>query len=278
MKQSITDQFNIGVSTVMIGKPEDVLKLSPEEHSIGLIKNFNLTAETNEITLTQGLRNTVVDSQVTGVTTQATFEVYEYTASNLAYAAGLDGAKFSMKGEYGLNADITGGASATAVVLKDVKVGTVLPAGSIIALQCSTEKEYDKVYLAKTQSEATVEAEGEAEVGTMSITLSEAIPSGWNFVAGDKVYFVNPIPVGSDDDQPYFGIKIVGVLPNGNEPFTIIIPKAKITGGFSVGFTTDNYSNMPFEVTPYDLTSSDPMYDTFKKYNSNLIIYKGDRR
>lgn len=271
MKQSITDQFNIGVATVMVGKPEDVLTLTPEANSIGLIKNFSLTSETNEVTLTQGLRNTIVDSQVTSVTTQATFEVYEYTASNLAYAAGLDGAKFSMRGEYKLGAAITGGASATSVILKDVPETQVLPAGTVLAIQCSNEKMYDKVYLAKVAS-------SEASDGDLTITLEAAIPAGWDFTEGDKAFVVNPIPVGADEPQPYFGIKIVGVLPNGNEPFTLIFPKAKITSGLTINFTTDNYSSMPFEVTPYDLTSSDAMFDEFKKYNSNLILYKGDRR
>lgn len=271
MKQSITDQFNIGVATVMVGKPEDVLTLTPEANSIGLIKNFSLTSETNEITLTQGLRNTIVDSQVTSITTQATFEVYEYTASNLAYAAGLDGAKFSMRGEYKLGAAITGGSSATSVILKDVPSTQVLPAGTVLAIQCSNEKMYDKVYLAKIAS-------SEETDGDLTITLESAIPAGWDFTEGDKAFVVNPIPVGGDEPQPYFGIKIVGVLPNGNEPFTLIFPKAKITSGLTINFTTDNYSSMPFEVTPYDLTSSDAMFDEFKKYNSNLILYKGDRR
>lgn len=271
MKQSITDQFNIGVATVMVGRPEDVLNLTPEVNSIGLIKNFSLTSETNEVTLTQGLRNTIVDSQVTSVTTQATFEVYEYTASNLAYAAGLDGANFSMRGEYKLGSAITGGTSATSIILSDVPSDYTLPAGTILAVQCSSEKMYDKVYLAKVASSESADS-------TVTVTLDSPIPAGWDFVEGDKVFVVNPIPVGSDEAQPYFGIKIVGVLPNGNEPFTLIFPKAKITSGLSINFTTDNYSSMPFEVTPYDLTSSDAMFDTFKKYNSNLIIYKGDRR
>lgn len=271
MKQSITDQYNIGVATVMVGRPEDVLTLSPEANSIGLIKNFSLTSETNEVTLTQGLRNTIVDSQVTSVTTQATFEVYEYTASNLAYAAGLDGSNFSMRGEYKLGSAITGGTSATSVILKNVSESYTLPAGTILAIQCSSDKMYDKVYLAKVASSEVSET-------TLTVTLDAAIPAGWDFVEDDKVFVVNPIPVGSDEPQPYFGIKIVGVLPNGNEPFTIIFPKAKITSGLNINFTTENYSSMPFEVTPYDLTISDAMFDTFKKYNSNLIIYKGDRR
>lgn len=282
MKQSITNQFNIGVSTLMIGPMDKVKDLTPEEHSVGLIKNLTLTSETNEVTLTQGLRNTQVDSQVTGVTTNVTTDVYEYTAKNIAYAAQLAGENFSLTGNYPLNAAITGGVSATSVVLKNVPSANQadLGDGDTIALQPTGEKDYDKIYLAQVSGSPVWAADSQdSSVGTLTITLSKAIPTGWNFAADDKVFFVNLIPVGSDEAQPYYGIKIVGVLPNNNEPFTIICPKGKITAGFNINFTTDNYSSMPFQITPYDLTKEDytkyPDLNEFKKYNANLFVYKG---
>lgn len=275
MQQSITNQFNIGVSTVMVGPMDKVLDLTPEEHSIGLIKNFSLTSETNEVTLTQGLRNTQVDSQVTGVTTQMSMEVYEYTAKNLAYAAELAGENFTLSGNYAIDTAITGGDSATSVVLKGVDTAHQgdLQAGDTIALQSTSTKEYDKVYLAKV-------TKADWSENKLTITLDKAIPTGWNFAVDDRCFFVNLIPVGSDEVQPYYGVKIVGILPNGNEPVTIICPKAKVTAGFNLGFTTDNYGNMPFEFTPYDLTKEDykayPQLKTaFKNYNANLFVYKG---
>lgn len=283
MQQSITNQFNIGVSTVMVGPMKDVLNLTPEEHSIGLIKNFSLTSETNEVTLTQGLRNTQVDSQVTAVTTQMTMEVYEYTAKNMAYAAQLAGENFTLTGNYSLKTAITGGVSATSVVLSDVPNAHQgdLSQGDVIALQCTGEKDYDKVYLATVNSASwSADKEEDDSVGTLTITLDKAIPSGWSFAVGDKCFLVNLIPVGSDEAQPYYGVKIVGILPNGNEPVTIICPKAKITAGFNIGFTTDNYGNMPFEFTPYDLTKEDyanypELRTAFKKYSANCFVYKG---
>lgn len=282
MQQSITNQFNIGVSTVMIGPMKDVKNLTPEEHSIGLIKNFSLTSEVNEVTLTQGLRNTQVDSQVTGVTTRLSMEVYEYTAKNLAYAAQLSGENFTLAGNYALKTAITGGDSATSVVLKNVPSASQsdLAAGDTIALQVTGEKDYDKVYLA-TVASASWESDSQEDdsIGTLTITLTSAIPSGWNFAVDDRVFFVNMIPVGSDEPQPYYGVKIVGILPNGNEPVTIICPKAKVSAGFNIGFTTDNYGNMPFEFTPYDLTKQDyvdnPELNDFKKYSANCFVYKG---
>lgn len=283
MQQSITNQFNIGVSTLMIGPMDKVKDLTPEEHSVGLIKNLTLTSETNEVTLTQGLRNSQVDSQVTGVTTQVTTDVYEYTAKNIAYAAQLAGENFSLTGNYELNAAITGGVSATTVVLKDVPSANQadLGDGDTIALQATGVKDYDKIYLAQVSGSPVWAASGEGStIGTLTITLSKAIPTGWSFAAGDKVFFVNLIPIGSTEPQPYYGIKIVGVLPNNNEPFTIICPKAKITAGFNISFTTDNYSSMPFQLTPYDLTREDKtkypdLATAFKNYDANLFVYKG---
>ena len=283
MQQSITNQFNIGISTLMIGPMDKVLELTPEEHSIGLIKNFTITSETNEVTLTQGIRNTQVDSQVTGNTIQMTTDVYEYTAKNIAYAAQLAGENFSLTGNYKLKTAITGGVSATAVVLKNVPASAQadLSAGDTIALQCTSTKDYDKIWLGKVAEAPTWTADSQDEtVGDLSITLTAAIPTGWEFAADDSVFYVNLIPVGSDEPQPYYGVKIVGILPNGNEPFTIICPKAKITGGFNISFTTDNYGSMPFQLTPYDMTKADyakyPALKTaFKNYTANCFVYKG---
>lgn len=284
MQQSITNQFNIGVSTLMIGPMDKVLELTPEEHSIGLIKNFTITAETSEVTLTQGIRNTQVDSQVTGSTIQMTTDVYEYTAKNIAYAAQLAGEDFSLKGNYKLKTAITGdGTSATAVVLKDVPASAQanLGAGDTIALQCTGAKDYDKIWLGKVASAPVWTADSQDEtIGELAITLTAPIPAGWNFAANDSVFYVNLIPVGSDEPQPYYGVKIVGILPNGNEPFTIVCPKVKVTGGFNISFTTDNYGSMPFQFTPYDLTKEDytahpELRTMFKNYAANCFVYKG---
>lgn len=283
MQQSITTQFNIGVSTLMIGPMDKVLELTPEEHSIGLIKNLSTSAETSEVTLTQGIRNVLVDSQVTGSTVQITTEVYEYTAKNIALAAQLAGEEFSLKGNYKLKTAITGGVSATTVVLKGVPSSAQadLAEGDTIALQCTSTKDYDKIWLGKVSGTPTWVADGESSsTGDLTITLSAAIPAGWDFAADDSVFYVNLIPVGSDEPQPYYAVKIVGILPNGNEPFTIVCPKAKITAGFNISFTTDNYGNMPFQITPYDLTKEDyakyPFLKTaFKNYTAPMFVYKG---
>lgn len=268
---ALTNQFNIGTATVMVGPMADVLKLTPEQHSIGLVKAVTLTSETNEVTLTQGIRNTIVDSQVTGVTSTVTMEVYEYTAKNLAYAAQLDGAEYSTGKVMKLKTPITGGASATSVVLEaESDVSASFTKGTRIQIQASGDKKYDKVFIGALSENASYESSAQ----TLTLTLEEAIPTGWSFAAGDEVFSVSVIPVGSDRPQPYYGVKIVGILPNGNEPVTIIIPKAKVSSGITLGFNTDNYGNLPFEFTPYDLTADDENYSEFAEYGASVLVYK----
>ena len=268
---ALTNQFNIGTATVMVGPMADVLKLTPEQHSIGLVKAVTLTSETNEVTLTQGIRNTIVDSQVTGVTSKVSMEVYEYTAKNLAYAAQLDGSTYSTGQTMYLKTAITGGVSATSVVLKaDSDVSSSFTKDTRIQIQATGDKKYDKVFIGVLASDSTYDS----TAGSLTLTLTEAIPAGWSFKVDDEVLSVSVIPVGSDRPQPYYGVKIVGILPNGNEPVTIIIPKAKVTSGITLGFNTDNYGNLPFEFTPYDLTAEDSSYSTFSDYGASVLVYK----
>jgi hypothetical protein len=96
-----------------------------------------------------------------------------------------------------------------------------------------------------------------------NLKFDRAIPEGFSFVAGDRVHKANLIPVGSAEAQPTLGAKIVGILPEGKAPITIIIPKLRITNGFSLGFQTDQYGNLPFEFTPFEQIPSDPLYKEY---------------
>lgn len=262
-----TDVFNIGPATVMVGPMEKVLELTPEEHSIGLVKNIVVNSETNEVSLTQGIRNVEVDSQVTSINNTVTAEVYEYTAANLAYAAGLKGDDFSMSGSYFLKNDITGGESATKIsISSDEDISSKFQAGSMVILQSSSTDDFDKVLPVRVVSASFADDK-------VDITIEDPVPLGWNFKEGDKAFTVNIIPVGSDAEQPYVGVKIVGVFPKENKPCVLIFPKAKITGGFSLNFTSENYTNMPFEIRPYMLSKSDSMYEYFKKISKPANFY-----
>lgn len=232
-----TSSFVLGTATVMVGPRADVFKLTPDEHSIGLVKNFTLTAEPSYLDLTQGVRNTIVYSVMTGFPVRATMEVYEFTSKNLMYGLGLDGTSFEA-----MPAATTGGAAPTA-----------FPAAPADKWWVVQENQFgrDLVFAGKS---------------------GEAIPGPMGFTAAARVRQMNMVPVGKKDEQPFLGAKIVGILPENNEPVTVILPKVRIQKGFTMAFTTDNYSNMPFEMTPFDLTASDPHYATFRDIGVAMML------
>lgn len=370
-----TENFNLGAATVMIGPKDKVLDLTPEEHSLGLVKNFTFSANDQYIDLTQGVRNTVVYSVKTGSEVTASMEVYEYTAKNLAYALGLEGYELTEGADMSLESAISSGSSTTQITAiapagataDDIVVGDyvtiqgnkssnedlvfvgkatavsfiaatspeiattatigdliravnaqragllttnlgklVINAGSGQSIKVSSafatafgftgetasgmvtiegtgpktgsvsisrNNALSSVSLATNNTRVEIDLDNE-EVATViiktnpavstdpqfSITFDRAIPEGFAFAAGDRVHKANLIPVGAGDAQPTLGAKVVGILPEGNKPVTIIIPKLRITNGFSVGFQTDQYGNMPFEFTPFEQIPSDPLY------------------
>lgn len=352
-----TTAFNIGTATVMIGPMEDVEKLTPEEHSIGLVKNFTTSSTDQYTDLTQGIQNDIVWSEKTGSDTTTTMEVYEYTAKNLAYALGLAASKMVESKAHNLKS-----VSATEVVVdaEGASADDYMEGDNIIIQSAAKE---DEVFIGKVNmvdfsaasspevalsstvvnffktlngqmagkgvltieegklklivDEAavvtfsqplktafgfedgtgpisgnvavtakktlsamgildndslmiTVDAEefelvaktapAEDTSAKFTLTLNSAPSETMQFVAGDKVKRVNLIRVGSREAQPFLGAKVVGILPDGKTPVTIIYPKVRITNGFNLGFQSDNYGNMPFEFTPFRMVEGDPLY------------------
>lgn len=361
-----TELFNLGAATVMIGPKDEVLDLTPEKHSIGLVKNFTFSSNDQYIDLTQGVRNTVVYSVKTGSEVSASMEVYEYTSKNLAYALGLEGYELVEGADLTLREAVAGDMATTEILVNAAEESSAsdITEGDYITLQGNKSSNEDLVFVGKVASAAftagtapqiattgtvgdmmkaleksrgskilTIEKghmkvlAGSSETVTCSekfktvfgiteggtgplvgttevsyndkltdigfaandeviisidgdevaetviktkpvadtsafytVTFDRPIPEGFKFVAGDRVHKANLIPVGSAEAQPTLGAKIVGILPEKKQAVTIIIPKLRITNGFSLGFQTDNYGNMPFEFTPFEQIPSDPLY------------------
>ena len=71
-----TNAFMLGTATVMLGAQADLFDLNPTEHSIGLVKNFNLQVDQTYTELTQGVQNQIVFSVRTGNKVMNTMEAY----------------------------------------------------------------------------------------------------------------------------------------------------------------------------------------------------------
>lgn len=252
-----TDKFLLSTATVMLGPVADLFKLNPAAHSIGLVKNFQMSLDPEYTELTQGITNTVVMSVRTSEPLRASMEVYEYTLRNIAYGAGLDasGAAYApTSGLYLSTASIT--AAATAIIVAG-DVTTDVTVGSYIFIQADAGAGSDIVHIAKV-SAATF------STNTTITFTGYAIPTGVTFGIGSRVGLIKKVSVGEGVIfQPELAAKIVGVLPKNNEPFTILFPKVKITKGLNVSFDSANFTNLPFEFTPYAGVSTDPFYADF---------------
>lgn len=247
-----TDEFLLSTATVMVGPQSKVFELTPDLHSIGLVKNVQASADVGFTELTQGINAQVVMSVNTKLDTKISFEVYEYTARNLAYGVGLDGSDTKYdpidSSDLALATAITAGGSS--IVLEDAAVFAV---GDYIVLQDINQ--LDRLHVGKVASKASE---------TITLATGYTMPTTMVFtIATTKVYKINPIGVGLSSSANTFGCKIVGILPSSNKPVTLIFPKIKVTKGLSVSFAEGNFSNMPFEFTPYQLVTDDPYYADF---------------
>lgn len=248
-----TNSFMLGSATVMIGPQADLFTLAPSTHSIGLVKNFTSSSEPQYTDLTQGVKNTIVASVMTSNRVRAQMEVYEYTAKNIAYALGLNGSSLTP-----IAASTTTSAAVTAnATTVTVSTAAGLAANDWVMIQEGTD---DKVFYRRIVS-----------IATNTLTLNAAIPVA--LASGCTVQKVNVIDVGSTADQPYLSAQVIGNLADGTE-IGLYIPKLRITAGFSLGFTTDNFGNLPLEFTMYDLTSDDPNYALFAGKQAMLFTPK----
>lgn len=253
-----TDKFLLSTATVMIGAMTDLHNLNPAAHSIGLVKNFQLSMEPEYTELTQGLTNAVVMSVRTSEPVRASMEVYEYTLRNITYAAGLDASGTAYDTISGLalsTASIS--AAATAIVVAG-DVTLTYPVGSFIFIQAGTGDNSDIVHIAK------VSAVAYASPNTTITFTGYAIPTGVTFPVGSRVGKIVKTPLSSGVIfQPELCAKVVGTLPKNNEPFTILFPKIKITNGLNIAFDSGQFTNLPFEFTPYAGVSTDPFYSEY---------------
>ena len=258
-----TNAFLLSSATVMIGAMDKVFELDPATHSLGLVKNFQVSAEPAYTELTQGVRNQIVYSVLTGNPVRAQMEVYEFGAKNLSYGLGLDGSSLTAKTPLTLKTAITnGGTAVVANAASDPGYST----GDLVMIQYN-----DKVHVGKLASAGTFST----DQVTLTLTAGTAMPTGMTFPVGCLVSKANVVSVGKQTAQPFFSDKVVGILPQDNTPICILFPKLRITRGFTLNFSTDNFGNLPFEFTPYEMVAADALYSDFSAdvYAKLLTIF-----
>ena len=249
---ALTDNFMLTTATVMIGAPEDLHDLNPVDNSIGLVKNFACTSEPAYTELTQGVKNTIVFSVLTSNPVRASMEVFEYSAKNLNFALGLDGT------------------SVTPATTETTTTGSVAasPASKVLPVTSATGITTGKTLLIDKNGDDDFVIRKVVSVASLNVTVDEFLPA---LASGVKVYVVNVVDVGSKTEQPFFSAKVAGKLANGKH-VVLLFPKIRITKGFNMAFSSDNYGNLPFEFAIYDLVATDPAYAYFGGANAKIMV------
>lgn len=237
-------KFAVGAATLMLGPLADLMNLNVDAHSVGLAKNIVVTAESSFLDLTQGVKNSLVYQVMNGQTTRITAEVYEMTAKNLTYGLGLDGSALSV-------ANVA--TTLTANIAANANVAQVANASGFSA--------NDWLMIQPSASSDDIQLRRAANIVSNNITLSANVPV--LVPSGAIVKKVNAINVAGEEVPTYVAAKIAGNLADGT-PIVLLFPKVKITRGFTVGFQTDNYGNLPFEISAFDQVPGDPFYATIK--------------
>jgi hypothetical protein len=259
-----SSEFLLSTATVMIGPRDKVMELTPELHSLGLAKNVQVTTEPQFVSLTQGVEAIEVASVNVSNPARISCEVYEYTARNLAYGAGIDasGADFNpITTQAALASPVADGGSTLTLATGSVAANGIV-VGSFLTIQDTNVG--DKVHVGKVGS-----ISGEV----ITLASGYAMPTGMAFaVATTAVFRVRNIKVGSQLKRPLFGAKLVGTLPESGEPITLIFPKVRITRGLGLSFQNENFANMPFEFMPQALLPADAYYADFGGTKSFSVL------
>lgn len=241
-----TGRFQFSTATLCLAPMAQQKAINPQTHSVGLIKNVKVDATPSKVDLTQGPMNDVVATVVNGMPITVSGEVYEYTAKNLAYGLSLDPAGIV---DMAAPQAITGAVAAGATTFTTA-AANAFAVGDWGYIQ---EGQDDQVHVFKVSAVA----------GSAITFAGYPVPTGLSFSAGAgaRVGEFNKIDADPSKANNNFAARIIGVSVDSNVPVTLHFPKVRITRGFSMGFSADNFGNMPFELTPMVPLPTDAGYD-----------------
>jgi len=240
-----TNKFILSEAAVMLGPQADLYNMNIATHGIGLTKNLQFQEETTFTDLTQGSTNQIVSTTKTGSNVTVGFEVYEYTAANMAYAMGLNGA--------GLSTQTVASTMASALT------GT----GSEVAFPLTSATGFAQGdYIAADTGSGEVIIRKIVSIATNTITVDKPLAVGQDLASGAKVYVTNFVQAGGFDPSTFMAMKLLTRTTSGDE-IAVYIPKVRVTKGLNLSATSSDYSNLPFEVQAFALVSTDSFFSEF---------------
>lgn len=252
--EAVTGRFMLGTATVMVGPMANLQSLGTA-NSIGLVKNVTLKSTPKFTELSQGVKNSLIASVMTGNDLAVSGEMFEFTSANLANAMGLDGSTYTATA----TTTTTDGAVSTATAIIPVASTTGFVVGNWVAIHVNA---LDQIFIRKILS---------VEAG-ISLTMTGTFPGNTVALAsGAVVELVEMVPAGSKIDQDYLAAKITGQIAD-NSWITILLGKVRFTGGLNLAFKTDNFDNMPLGFSVYDLLPSDANYALFTDATTGDVV------
>ncbi len=265
-----TSEFMLSTATIMIGPMADLFKLNTAEHSVGGVKNVHFTGNFEYNELKFGVQQSLAASEKSNIEALVSAEVYEFTGKNLAYALGLTGTEVvTSVAPLALKTAIVGddGTPITTVVATAASdLSANYSTGDWIMIQ-ERSGDYDVVHVGKITG-APVYAVGATSL-TFTLASAYGIKDGTNFTSAN-IYKMSKMDIGSQDEAPYFAMKVVGVLPDGRKAIPMYFPKVKITKGADFAFSSENWGNMPMEFKPHTLNNTDATSDIRTIFGKNL--------
>jgi hypothetical protein len=250
-----SDAFMLGTATIMLGALADLMNLN-DENSIGLVKNVVIKTTPGFTDLSQGVQNSLIYSVMTSNTAVVNGEMYEYTAKNLTYSAGLDGSAVTET-----NVKTTLGTAVVAPVGPSTEGSKILEVADTEGFEAN-----DFAFVQIANTDQVMVRKVASVQDDVSITLVTGLP--FALPVGTVVHKVKVIPIGSTGSQPFLACKIVGRMANG-DPVAMLIPKVRVASGLSLGFKTDNFDNMPMELQVFDQVGTDPFFNMFQSVGAN---------
>ena len=255
-----TNNFMLAVATVMIGPRADLMKLTPEEHGIGIVKNYTVTNDKSSTDLNSGIQNDLAYTMVTSSDTRSTMEVYEYTAKNMSYALGLAGYDVvEVEGNAYVTAAVgTNNTDKTHTVSVNVDAeGQTFNIGDAISVRFP---ENDNIVLGSVTDPTDLATGGL----TIKVDIGDVV-----IPAGSVIQRMTVLELGSSEEQAEFATKVQGQLADGTW-VVVLNPRVRMTSSFSAAFSSENYGNLPFEWRNLKLLPGDDFYADFRGMSGKL--------
>lgn len=247
MSVAKTTNFMLSSADLMLGPELDVFDLNPTDHSIGLIKDFTLSLRPSSVKLPTGLTASPRKTVRKQGTLNVSMEVYEYTADNVSYAAGLS--KPAIK---------TFVASLTSEALEDATTLNVSTTNGVA--------DGDTILIFTENGSYSREVES---FTSNQITIIK--PIGFSLPASTVCTSSNVISVGPVDDIKTFSCRVYAKLAN-DTPVEMLFPKVSVVSELILAFSTTEYGSIPLQLECFETLPGDPHHDHFGRDPGQIII------